>query len=320
MIVITDIPALTIHRRFGKALVSTDATSLKEASGDPSQDLDLAAFMRECGTLHLLVGKDTKKRHAKGVVCHTAPQELPPGCLLKLRDGVLVASIGLALVSASRHLDDLTLLRLCYELCADYEIIELPEEGLPSEGGDICHDTYGYRQRTRLIGIADLRASVETVAFLRGAKRVLDLLDYVAEGSASPRETDVAMYVWCPHRLGGYAFPMVGMNQECATEDGPRRNDLLVDKHAGVEYDSDAEHAGARKNSADSARKKLLELAGRKVVSLTNDEVKSPKLFFNSMRLLGRYTGRTVRPPSKRTKEARDRLHAFVNSPHTPLF
>ena len=319
-VVIASTSALTFHRHFGNRLIQTDKVSIAQSTNDPSIVLDLTRAVDNFGPLHVVVDTPGKKGHRAGVVCHTCGLSVPKGTLYSLREGIDVVSIGMALVQAALKMDDLAALRLCYELCADYRMIDLDPSQLIDADGNVAPSAFGYVPCKRLISLAELKEQVTAVKYLRGAKRVLDLLEYVAEGAASPREVDLAMYVWSPRRLGGYAFPMGVMNHEVDVDGTTRSSDLLICGVLALEYDSDEWHGGILKNSRDSARKKQLELHGFKVVSVTNGELRHYTAFFDCMRLAARYLGRELNRPTGRNVVARMEMHRFVNTFHERLF
>lgn len=305
MIVVCDISALRINDRFPRSLLPC-------SSNDPivptltEQDLtilDLASFNRSVGDLHAIVPSKCERRHPRGIISHVCSTPLPPSSIETVKPAVGVASIALTAVLMSRTMDDYSLIRFLYELCATHRVED-------------------YRTRHKPLASVDmLKSELGRLGCIRGSKRILELLDFVADNSASPRETDLAMLAWLPHHLGGYGLPMGEMNRTIGVGGSDRRCDLLFRKQkVGVEYDSDEAHAGRENIARDSARRKVLENGGYRVVPITNGEFSDRELSFEAMRLVGKCLGSRVRKPRGAEAVARERLFRFVCSMHVPFF
>ena len=330
MLIIGDISGLRMHRRFGPRLTPTRITSLERSTSAEREwkNFDLVAFNQSFDKLHVVIDSPAKRRADERVTTHLFSKGVPEGSLLELKKGVYVASVALCLIHASRGLSNLELIRLCYEVCSCYEIVWVC--GGEHGGGDISGDSvfpgdvrgrFESRECQPLTTVAQLSASLAHFDGIMGASRILKALRYVANGSASPRETDMAMLAWCPHYLGGYGFRVALMNHTILIDGKQRRCDLLFkDERVGVEYDSDVWHAGSVKNSIDSARQKQIEQKGYRVISITNGELKDYTLADSAMTLLGKCLGVRVRKPRGRAMAARRELHAFINTEHQPMF
>ena len=321
MVIICDIAGLRVHRRFGGRLSQSRLTSLaaSRASVSLAENIDPIAFVKELGDLHVLVDSQAKKSASKHVIPHVCTKELAQGSLLQLKRGVYVASIGICLVQLSRRLSIPGLIRVCYELCAKYEVVPDPccEERQDAE--NLLHHCRQQKCQ-QLISVAELRRSVSDNSHLKGAKRVLDALRFVVDGSESPRETDLAMYTWCPPRFGGYGFRVATMNKTVLINGRERRCDLFFSQErVGVEYDSDLHHSGPRKSAEDSSRVKQLEGKGYRMISITNGELQDFDLAHEAMALLGKRLGVRVRKATGGNDLRRRQLHEFINTPHRPF-
>lgn len=138
---------------------------------------------------------------------------------------------------------------------------------------------------------------------VRGAARAKALLPYVEEGSRSPRESGLCMFMSLPARYGGYALGKAELNKKHFIRDGyndghnrklrvlERTPDITltakaevgVDKvKAGllpevltalVDYDSDAIHDGREKIRKDAERRNELQLLnGVAYFTVTTDQ------------------------------------------------
>lgn len=117
-----------------------------------------------------------------------------------------------------------------------------------------------------------------------GARSVACIVPYLADGSASPRETKQALVLGLPHRHGGYGLGVPRMNYLVKASPAARaltgkscfRCDLCwPGAKLDVEYQSRWAHEGEAKRLEDSRRANALASMGWTVVSITNDELDS---------------------------------------------
>ena len=120
--------------------------------------------------------------------------------------------------------------------------------------------------------------------------------------------------------MGGCEFGLPQLNYKVAVGDGEmatRRIDLCWEAEGfGLEYDSDLEHTGAAKISADSIREKEIELQGFVLTRVTNAELKSESgrdLLFRTVR---KGLGRRNSKPSDAALFKRRQLAAMLLAPH----
>lgn len=319
MIALCDITGLRLHRLCGVVLSRTNKGDLAGFGMGQKQldSLTRSTYTARLEQPHVMILDKNAKRNVDAVP-HYCTMHLPRGSLLELKAGIHVASIPICLSQMSLHLETYDLIRLLYEICSNYEIVEVPSDGLgeTDESAQVIA-----RGTVPLTTTKDLRTQLRRLTGFPGAAKVLAALDCVADNSCSPRETDLAMWAWCKSSLGGFGFRLATMNQPISIDGKERRCDLFFGRErVGVEYDSDAEHAGAQKNSADSARKKQIENKGYRVISITNGELKDFDQASDAMRLLGSYLGKRVRDPKPRTLRARKKLHDYITGEHRPLF
>lgn len=119
---------------------------------------------------------------------------------------------------------------------------------------------------------------------LSGSGRVASALRYVRDGSASMRETQLALLLGLPRKYGGFGLGLPRMNHrvEATVEArmiGGRSHflcDLCWPEHRiDVEYQSDEEHAGELMRVKDSRRANALASMGWTVMGVTNSEIRS---------------------------------------------
>ena len=153
------------------------------------------------------------------------------------------------------------LIELGYEFCGTYDV----------SNGQV-------RECLPLTSVDKLLAYAESAGLVYGRKKALRALRYVSNGSASPRETILAMSLCLPYALGGYGLPMPSLNHRVNLNARARRiagRKYLVcdlywpDAKLDVEYDGEL-HVEAERVSKDSMRRDALLSMGIKVVTITN--------------------------------------------------
>lgn len=187
--------------------------------------------------------------------------------ILDSRNGFCVCSSELTFLQVVDSFDLVRLVDLAYELCGTYDI-----------------STGNVRECAPLTTIAKLKTYVGKSEGVRGRKKALRALRYAADGSASPRETVLAMLLCLPHSLGGYRFALPQLNcridvsarAKAVTDKRFYRCDLYwSEAKLAVEYDSDLEHLGSRNAASDSSRRTALDALGVTVVTVTTLQIAS---------------------------------------------
>lgn len=223
--------------------------------------------------VHLLTRSSKKKSSADAAV-HTCKAP-PRHSVVKLDDAIYAASANLALCQcASGKSDFVDTLLLLWEACGTY-----------------CTQRTGLASQPRAAfdvrPLASVRALSEFCAnnsSLNGAAKIRRCLPYVADGSASPRETALALFLGLPERYGGCNLGIPVMN--CKVDASPKafaiagRNTFRCDlcwpeKRIDLEYQSDSEHQGEFQRIRDSRRANALASMGWTVIGVTNSEATS---------------------------------------------
>lgn len=220
---------------------------------------------------HILVSRASQCRSSSAFTVHACSTELQGRSLLRLEDGVHASSAALAFAHlAAREKSAIALLELGYELCGTYQT---RRTGVPSD-----------YQVEPLASVRVLEAFVARNPSLRGAAKAAKALRYVADNSASPRETKQALALGLPMMYGGYGLGIPRMNFEVRASPAARaltgkscfRCDLCwPEAKLDVEYQSRESHSGEEKRLEDSRRTNALVAMGWTVLSVTNDELDS---------------------------------------------
>lgn len=154
---------------------------------------------------HLLIGSGSRCRSNDRAIAHLCQAEIPRRALCRLNASTVLASPNLALCQmAARPRDPIALLQLLWEACGTYGT---PLAG-PASFAETAFDLLP------LTSLRSLRAFCSRNSHLNGAAKIARMLKYVADGSASPRETGLALLLGLPFRYGGYNLGIPIMNHE----------------------------------------------------------------------------------------------------------
>ena len=220
---------------------------------------------------HLLVSRVSQCRSTSAFTVRVCKTTLHGHPFHRLGNGAYVSSAPLAFVHIAAQEDSMiALLELGYELCGSYQT---KRTGTSS--------AYQVEPLSSVRSLADFAARNPS---LRGAAKAAKALRYVADNSASPRETKKAILLGLPMMYGGYGLGIPRMNYEVKANPAARaltgkscfRCDLCwPEAKLDVEYQSRESHSGEEKRIEDSRRTNALASMGWTVVSVTNDELDS---------------------------------------------
>ncbi len=220
---------------------------------------------------HILMNETSRCRYSSMCKPHACTMPLSGKSFYRLADGIFLSIPALAFVQMATQEEDLiALLELGYELCGSYQTART---GVASA-----------YQVVPLSSVRKLRGYVAKNPSLRGARKVERALRYLADGSASLRETKQALVYGLPMMYGGYGLGIPRMNYEVQASDaayaisGRRsfRCDLCWPQaKIDVEYQSRENHEGEVSRIRDSRRTNALASMGWTVIGVTNDELDS---------------------------------------------
>lgn len=220
---------------------------------------------------------------------------------------VSVCQPGPMLVQLAMDMDEVDLAQIACELCGTYGLTPWAEDSFQS-------DLTALTSRAELVGYAKSARAVG----VRGAGKAVRALDLATDGSASPRETDLAVFFLLSRRLGGAGLGGFAVN---ASLEVPQRHRealdgqsevkpdfLWTDAKLVVEYDSDAYHLTPKKKESDEARRRVLEAMGYTVMVVTNELVKDGAKLDAFVDDLTCRLGLRRRPLTKWQQDSRDKL------------
>lgn len=221
--------------------------------------------------VHVLVGTGSHRRLSDACKEHVCSVSLTGRPFFRLTKEAYTAVPAFAFIQvASREKSETSILELAYELCGTYQT--------KRTGVDCEYQVAPLSSVRELREFASLNSSVD------GAFKVARALRYVADGSASPRETKQTLVLGLPHMYGGYGLGIPRMNYEVKASKAARaitgkscfRCDLCwPEAKLDVEYQSRESHEGEASRISDSRRANALAAMGWTVIGITNDELDS---------------------------------------------
>ena len=242
--------------------------ALKQLAGRPSATTPPIRFSFPA---HLLFHGDVRHKQTILRIPHRCTN-IPKGRhFLKVDKNVYAASANLALCQmADEAKEMLDLLLLLWEACGIYRT-------------DLTWMESTY-ETAPLTSVRSLARFMSENPKIHGTGKIRRVLHYVRDGSASVRETQIALFLGLPTRYGGFNLGLPQMNhrvdasQEAKLIGGRShfRCDLCwPDQKIDIEYQSDESHEGKLMRIKDSRRTNALISMGWHVVNVTNNEAQS---------------------------------------------
>jgi hypothetical protein len=199
----------------------------------------------------------------------------------------------------ANELSFVELVTLGFELCGSYR--------LEING----HSERGFRDDLPLTSVAQMRSYIAKASKIKGRKKALSALRYVADNSASPMETVLTMFLTLPYRLGGYGFALPSLNHPIyitnkvdrigkATHKPSFYCDLYwEDKLVDVEYDSDFYHTASERIAKDAMRRNALATEGITVITVSKLQIMSVNKLREVAQTLSKLLGRRLQYSSR---------------------
>ena len=308
----SSLPALRTLGRFDtvRTVSATDiSTFVKEGS---MQGRVLWRYGVESKPIHLFV-RERKQRRAStpDIVAHLSTNEFPSKSFISLGEGVYASSPEFCFLQMADELDYIDLIRYGYELCAGYML----DDSAPG----------GFVQSGMLTDTKKMKSYLGRIPWWRGCRKATIALNYIADGSRSPRETALAMSLCLPTRWGGYQLPKPELNYKIDVGfDIEGFSNRYVDlywpnKSFGIEYESTLIHADQEKMTHDSVREKILKEQGVQLLRVTKEELSNPLRYELIVKLTARALGRKNRPAKSSVAKARRALAHRLFAPHREI-
>ena len=158
----------------------------------------------------LLAAGEGNRKRCRGFEVRTAGFELPPASLIKLDETTSIVSPEPLLLQMARIATPLELAMLVCELCGLYAI---------QPGGKIV------QREVPLTSIGQIVEFLANLGGIPGAPALRRAASAAFELSASPQESKLAARVAWDRARGGYAIPILGMNESLEVRRISRRLD-----------------------------------------------------------------------------------------------
>lgn len=236
-----------------------------------SETLEFLSREGICAPLHFVTSSQGQCRRKGDIEAHLLSTQVSSDSFFELTKSFLVCSPELAFVQcADKRADFIWLLKLGYELCGTYQTA--------------CTGLATQYEVEALTSTRRIRDFLKRNPSLRGSRLARRALLYMSDGSASPRETALALLLGLPRRLGGYGLGVPLMNHpiklsEQAASIAQRaslRCDLCWPKFkVDVEYQSDFAHQGEFARIRDSRRANALAAMQWTTIGVTSEEMNS---------------------------------------------
>lgn len=218
--------------------------------------------------IHHLINNANRPHASKTKHAHSSSTLIPRASLYRLANGLFVAAPPLAFMQECTRRNRIEQLRLGWELCGSYQ-------------GTSCHLPSAYDIKP-LCSIESIKKYARRCSHLLGSRSARSSSRYIANSSASPRETQLALLLGLPKSYGGAGLGMPQMNFKIKTTPkaktlcgkGSLRCDLFwKQQNIDVEYQSDECHKGEEQRINDSRRINALMSMGITVLCITNAEL-----------------------------------------------
>lgn len=248
-------------------------------------------FFSDGSLIHATVAHARLRRAGGGIETSVRKGPFHSRSFMRIEDGLYVSTPEMAFCEMASVLSLERLIALGFELCGTYR--------RASTFGLARYDA------TPLTSPGALASFIEKSPQFKGVKKARRALPLILDGSASPRESELAMLLCLPYSLGGYGLPHPTMNAEmplpknvAATGRSSLRCDLYWPAaRLDVEYDSAEFHSAERLLANDSMRRIALESMDVTSVNLTAEHLRRASLFDEAAQGIARILGKRVRLP-----------------------
>ena len=296
----------------GSLIEKTPCAIKPQAKPLDAKELRIEDFQGLTIPLHVLVGSDNARKVNRNLHCHICSGEFPKGSFVRMGSGLTVSPPELCFLQMADTLSLVDLIALGFELCGAYRLPAVNSfVGQNTIGNVESEDNKGFRGDLPLTSINSLNTYIAKAANLKGSIKARRALLFIADGSASPMETILAMLLTLPYKLGGYGFAKPLLNYRIEVPAGgkstgkPRQSKYYYcdlywpDKKVDVEYDSDAYHTGSERIAQDAIRRNALSSMGITVVTVSRIQIAKPLNMRELAEILSKLLRKRLNYPKK---------------------
>jgi len=273
--------------------------------------------------INIMVGSKTIRRKSTiyRPCVYTGPT--PDWSFVSVGNGMAVSAPPFCFFQMAGVLPLVKLIQLGFELCGSYSL-PIEDDYRPWAEDEETAEKPAEKtiyDHPRLTDTKALKAFVSRMEGVSGQKKASRALRYIADGSASPMETVLAMLLTLPYKLGGYGLPMPELNKRVENKKPVMRRrdkkyyvcDLLWPKeNIAIEYDSESFHANFESMKADSDRRLDLVALGINPLNVTSRLVKDIVAFDYFAKTLARELGKRLRYKEPEFLKARRELRKIL--------
>ena len=229
---------------------------------------------RESEPVEVVVGDKRFANNKEPLVCLVRSNRFPEHSFCQIDKDVLVVSPELLFIEMSGRMDLTDLVKFGCELVSNYSMGPRSQIFLDDR-------SLSFVKCKPLTTVKKLSAYIYRMKGYPSARKASRALDLVFENSASPMETNLALLLCMPRRLGGFGIPRPVLNHEVMVDrrksEGYGRHSFVFDLFwkegmLDVEYDSSQFHSSVKKLQEDSYRRNAIKRHGYDVITVTNDE------------------------------------------------
>ncbi len=247
--------------------------------------------------LHCVVPKASNRREIKDGRCHVLGCQMEAIRLRRSADGssLCVVSPEVLFLQMAASLSAIELVRLGFELCGNYS--------LPMSQPNYAGTPRGFVAREALTSVMELSEFVASHDSSRSVKNARAALRYIADGSASPKQTELCMLMVLPRKMGGYGLAAPSCSCASGTPEdtaaylsGKARSFGLCWPAAGIaiRYGTGG-NGGAKRPGRDCRRCALPSYSDMKVLSVSNRDIRHSEKLDGIADAVARKHGRYLR-------------------------
>lgn len=318
-VVLSHISALKYHRAYRPDGIGISSSHLETISRYEAQkaittrplsfetstlyDRHTSVFQKP---LNIIVSESKLRRQEPGVTYHLWPQCAPLSSIGRISHDVYCCDVSLTLAQCCHLLPAASIALLAMEFCGRYK----------------CSSSFdGFVSASPIATVEGIRAFATRYSRVPGCARLARIARYIANGSASPMETALCIYLSFPLVWGGFGLPVPRLNYQVTLPPSAQQltgktclyGDLVwPSSKLVVEYDSDTFHVGHERIASDAKRRNALTELGYTVITVTSDQIYSVQRMNEIARLIGKKVGKRFRESKCNYNEQRHNLRQLL--------
>lgn len=258
----------------------------------PDLLLFLAKYPTETGRIDVLVSSAEGRRSNHLAQCHVWSTAIPESSFWEVAPHVYLSSPEFCFLQLANTLSVIELIQLGYELCGCYATSK--------------QDSRGFVKTKHPMTTPQLLSQyVQRVPKCPGKAKATQAVKWIVGNSWSPMETDTAILLTLPTKMGGYQIPLPQLNRRIDLDGELRRRagktryylDLSWGNSVVLEFNGD-NHLNKLAAGKDRTREVILHQMGIRTIVITQYQVLRIEEFDTVVRLLCKLLDRKYRQPT----------------------